>query len=135
VQRDLDFNTKIKEELISLNPTIEVEDYFYNISKESYIELKNIYSETDIIFSNRLHALLYAFESGAYPIAMGNAEQNFKVKYVLEDTLLKDNFIDITVENFTGDEAIKQIINTRNENLTRDINYKMIKISDFIMVE
>ncbi|UAA06223.1 polysaccharide pyruvyl transferase family protein [Klebsiella quasipneumoniae] len=50
VQRDLDFNTKIKEELISLNPTIEVEDYFYNISKESYIELKNIYSETDIIF-------------------------------------------------------------------------------------
>ena len=135
VQRDLQFNTKIKEELLSINPTIEVKDYFYNISKESYMELKDIYRETDIIFSNRLHALLYAFESGAYPIAMGNAEQNFKVKYVLEDTLLQDNFIDITVENFTGDEAIKQIFKSRNQNLTKDINYNMIKISDFIMVE
>ncbi|QGN38816.1 polysaccharide pyruvyl transferase family protein [Klebsiella oxytoca] len=135
VQRDAKFNSEIKKEIININPSIEIDDYYYDISKESYCKLKEIYSKTNIIFSNRLHALLYAFESGVYPVAMGNAEQNFKVKYVLEDTLLEDNFIDITGINFSDEDITNDIVKSRDRNQLKDINYNTTKITDFIMVE
>nr|HCI8324660.1 hypothetical protein [Klebsiella pneumoniae] len=57
----------------------------------------DIYKKTKIILSNRLHSLLFAFEYGAYPIAIGDKDENFKVFHVLND--LKMDHIIVNIEN------------------------------------
>jgi len=84
VQRDFEFNNLIIKELELLNVKVE-QNYLYDINLESYNEVANIYKSCELILSNRLHALLFAAEYGAIPVAIGDKIENFKVKYVLDD--------------------------------------------------
>ncbi|HDH7845987.1 TPA: polysaccharide pyruvyl transferase family protein [Raoultella ornithinolytica] len=134
VQRDVDFNGKIKDQLVKKIGEAAVNDYYYEITKESFETLISLYKDTALIFSNRLHALLFAFESGALPIAMGNEKQNFKVKFVLEDTKLVGNFIDITTDDYSEEKTIDQIMKAISENeLNRELEQNF-EADDFILV-
>ncbi|MCL8068229.1 polysaccharide pyruvyl transferase family protein [Klebsiella quasipneumoniae] len=95
VQTDIVFNNLIEKELIA-NGLI-VTKYYYDITKTSFEALGDIYKKTKIILSNRLHSLLFAFEYGAYPIAIGDKDENFKVFHVLND--LKMDHIIVNIEN------------------------------------
>ncbi|MEC5101730.1 polysaccharide pyruvyl transferase family protein [Raoultella ornithinolytica] len=127
VQTDLSFNNLIEEKLSEYN--FNIGKYYYNINAESFNELGELYKNCKVILSNRLHSLLYAFEHGAHPIAIGNKVENFKVIHVLTDLNMKN--IVVNIENDLLDEgelheAINAQINSNNNWLADDL------IRDFI---
>ncbi|HCF7790987.1 TPA: polysaccharide pyruvyl transferase family protein [Klebsiella variicola subsp. variicola] len=110
VQTDLVFNNLIEKELVA-NGLI-VRKYYYDITKNSFESIGDIYKNTRVILSNRLHSLLYAFEYGAYPIAIGEKVENFKVFHVLND--LKMEHIIVNIENDDINQyELEQAINSQ----------------------
>lgn len=116
VQRDYDFNTLIINALNKLGVNVN-SNYKYDITLDSYNKIANIYSSCDLMLSNRLHALIYASDYGATPVAIGDPVENFKVKYVLDDFQGDSCFLDVnnSVDMFKGviDKSInkKTILN------------------------
>lgn len=96
VQYDYDFNQLIITELKLLGVNVNV-NYKYDINLDSYNEIADIYSGCELMLSNRLHALIYASDFGATPIAIGDPVENFKVKYVLDD--FKGEFYFLNINN------------------------------------
>lgn len=92
VDRDLEFARRIVETLARWNPELE-----HTLSIEG---LRTAYAETDIILTNRLHALLLAALSGAAPVAVVDPERNKKVVGLLEGLGLADLVCALTDSDF-----------------------------------
>jgi hypothetical protein len=70
---------------------------------ESAFEL---YRETSVILSNRLHCLLYGLTVGAAPVALTDWEQHTKIRYAWKDFEISDYCFDL---NGSVDEGMKTL--------------------------
>lgn len=70
---------------------------------ESAFEL---YRETSVILSNRLHCLLYGLTVGAAPVALTDWEQHTKIRYAWKDFEISDYCFDL---NGSVDEGMKTV--------------------------
>lgn len=118
VQRDHEFNHLIINALNKLGVNVSV-NYKYDITPTSYSEIAKIYSSCDIMLSNRLHALIYASDYGATPVAIADPVENFKVKYVLDDYHGRYYFLDVnqppsSFKNSTNLQKSEECMNQSN---------------------
>jgi hypothetical protein len=66
------------------------------IEEQDLAHLQRIYARTDIIVSNRLHALLYGAAQGAVPLALLLPGANAKIASLFGDVGLAEHAIDVT---------------------------------------
>lgn len=131
VQRDHQFNEMISECLEQRGYRVEKKLY-YEISRESYSEISCLYSKSMFVVSNRLHALLFGLNYGAFPIGVGDEKENFKVKYILDDTNLNNTFFNIdSLEKI--ESMAQQILSTYDENDIKNA-YQSGKLEDNYIV-
>lgn len=100
VDKDLEFARRIMGALARWKPELE-----HTLSIEA---LRSAYAETDIILTNRLHALLLAALSGAAPVAVVDSERNKKVVGLLEGLGLADLVCGLSDSDFLALFASRQ---------------------------
>lgn len=126
VDMDLTFSRQILEGLADWEPEL-----VHTLSIEA---LRVIYSEADVILTNRLHALLLAALSGAAPIAMVDALRNKKVVGLLEGLGLADLVCDVSDSEFL-EKFIARIDDVRGRfaEAAREEHRKIVSTFDSII--
>jgi polysaccharide pyruvyl transferase WcaK-like protein len=71
--------------------------------------MQNLYSHASLVFSNRLHVLIFAMTHGAIPIAVIDTEKHSKVAGIFSDAGLMNLVVDIQDTQFNV-EALLEII-------------------------
>jgi len=82
VEKDIIFSKKCKEILSSLNPDI--------VHSLKISNLEKIYSDVDIVFSNRLHVLLLSGVCGALPVGVVDNRFNSKIIGLFDEIRVGD---------------------------------------------
>jgi len=113
--------------------------YFYNLYKDNYDvefidrslsinEALSLYSNAEMVISNRLHVLLLAIKVKTLPLAITQVDKHHKLVSMFYDEQLYECVLDINLEGF----SFSRLINNKNEilmkleNITKN-NIELIK--------
>lgn len=69
---------------------------FYRESKDSEKEIFSSYEGVDIVYSNRLHVLLFAASRGAIPVPLVESDKHMKIVGIFKDVGLESLIFDIS---------------------------------------
>lgn len=106
VEFDYEVCREIKDRYREQHETIFLED------KINQQNMQNLYSHASLVFSNRLHVLIFAMTCGAVPIAVIDTEKHSKIAGIFSDAGLMDLVVDIRNNQFNPESLLEIISDT-----------------------